>query len=387
MMHLQILGTRGIPSAHGGFETFAHDLALYLVARGHEVTVYCQVNPGETQREDLWHGVRRILIPSSEGVRGTILFDWKSVLHASREAGVTLTLGYNTAIFSALYRIKGHKNVINMDGLEWKRQKWSPLARAWLRLNEWLGSRFGDHLIADHPVIAEHLRQHTRADKISMIPYGSDGVDDRDDSVLDKHGLIAGNYYLMIARPEPENSILEVVEAYSAQKRKLPLVVLGKYSYGLAYHAAVLKKANSGVRFLGPVYDRRAVSALRHHATVYIHGHQVGGTNPSLVESLAAGNPVIAHDNLFTRWVIGEGGMYFNDEASLKDIFAEIDSSRHHLEACRLSSRSRHQHEFMQDSVLRQYETLLLQFANAYSVEGLEISRKEALAIAPLSEK
>ena len=176
MMHLQILGTRGIPSAHGGFETFAHDLALYLTAKGHDVTVYCQTKPGEVQREDVWHGVRRVLIPAAEGVKGTVLFDWKSVWHASREDGVALTLGYNTAIFSAIYRLKGHKNVINMDGLEWKRQKWSPLARTWLRLNEWLGAHLGNHLIADHPVIAEHLIRHTSANKISMIPYGSQGV-------------------------------------------------------------------------------------------------------------------------------------------------------------------------------------------------------------------
>src|SRR5277367_6674133 len=105
MMHVQILGTRGIPSLHGGFETFAHDLALFLTERGHKVSVYCQANSSESQREDIWCGVRRVFIPAGDGALGTIGFDWKSALHASREDGIALTLGYNTAIFSALYRI------------------------------------------------------------------------------------------------------------------------------------------------------------------------------------------------------------------------------------------------------------------------------------------
>ena len=157
-----------------------------------------------------------------------------------------------------------------------------------------------------------------------MIPYGSEEVEDPDELFLEQHGLTSRSFYLVIARPEPDNSILEIVSAYSKKTRKIPLIVLGNYMPGDSYHDSVLREGGPGVRFLGPVYDRGAVAALRLHATAYIHGHQVGGTNPSLVESLAAGNPIIAHDNIFTRWVIGESGIYFADRSALDKIFSDM---------------------------------------------------------------
>jgi len=363
MMHIQILGTRGIPSRHGGFETFAHDLALFLTERGHRVTVYCQMAPDEKRGEDIWNGVRRILIPADWGALGTVIFDWKSSLHALREEGLALTLGYNTAIFSLLFRLARHGNIMNMDGIEWKRQKWSKAARLWLRMNEWFGAKLADHLIADHPMIAAHLKAHTRPSKISMIPYGSEGVETPDESVLERYGLASKSFYLVIARPEPDNSILEIVSAYSNHPRRMPLVVLGNYMPGDTYHASVLREGGPGVRFLGPVYDRGAVAALRLHATAYVHGHQVGGTNPSLVESLAAGNPIIAHDNIFTRWVIGDPGMYFADQGALDKIFAALDEDQSSLPARGQASKIRYEEKFSQMSVLLQYESLLNRFS------------------------
>ena len=124
-----ILGTRGVPAAHGGFESFAEKLALFLVEHGWRVTVYCQQDVAAvTERfvTDSWRGVERVTVQVAEqGARGTIAFDWHSTQHASREDGVCLVLGYNTAIFMALLRWRGKKILINMDGIEWKRPKWS----------------------------------------------------------------------------------------------------------------------------------------------------------------------------------------------------------------------------------------------------------------------
>jgi glycosyltransferase involved in cell wall biosynthesis len=362
-VHIQILGTRGIPSGHGGFETFAQDLALYLVDKGHSVTVYCQVAEQERPGEDFWRGIRRVRIPASDTAQGTIGFDLKSVLHAVREKGVALTFGYNTAIFSVIYRVFGHPHVMNMDGIEWKRKKWSKPARIWLRMNEWLGARLANHLIADHPRIADHLSRHTSLEKIAIIPYGSEEKPKQDDAVLERYRLVSGKYYLVIARPEPENSLLEIVSAYSARKRTTPLVVLGKYVPTEPYHAEVLANASTDVLFPGAIYDRPVVATLRSHAQAYIHGHQVGGTNPSLVESLAVGNAVIAHDNVFTRWVNGNSAMYFRDEASLRDIFDTVDGEPEMLEPMRERSISRFRDEFRQDSILMKYEMLLSEFS------------------------
>ena len=309
MMHIQILGTRGIPSQHGGFETFAQDLALHLAGNGHRVTVYCQAETGEQTRESVWRGIRLIHIPAPLSPAGTMKFDLKCVLHSCREEGIALTLGYNTALFSLFYRLCGHKNIMNMDGLEWRRKKWSLPAKLWLLLNEWLGARFANHLIADHPEIARHLARHTRASRITMIPYGSVVPAPSQHSLLDALSLKPGEYDLVIARPEPENSICEIVQAFSARPRATELIILGHYLPDLVpYHAEVLRNAGTQVRFIGPVYDRELVGAMRMHARSYIHGHRVGGTNPSLVEAMACANPIIAHDNPFTRWGGWRGG-------------------------------------------------------------------------------
>jgi glycosyltransferase involved in cell wall biosynthesis len=377
-MHVLILGTRGIPSRHSGFETFAQDFALFLHSRGHDVTVYCQVERDEPPREDMWRGIRRVLIPSGEGSLGTMIFDWKAIRHSLREKGVVLTLGYNTGVFNLLYRFSSMRNIMNMDGIEWKREKWSLPARIWFWLNEWVGARVADHLVADHPEIYRHLCRHTAESKISMIPYGADCVATAAQDPISSFGLTSKSYYLLIARPEPENSILEIVRAYSRRPRGMPLVVLGRYGNdGTQYQRTVLKAAGREVMFLGAIFDRDVVKALRLHARAYFHGHRVGGTNPSLVEALAAGNVIIAHDNRFTRWVAQEGARYFGSEDDIDRILDSFDSEPWILRAMEAESRKRHREAFTQERILTAYEELLLRFAPGATISEPEVYGEE----------
>jgi glycosyltransferase involved in cell wall biosynthesis len=365
-MHVMILGTRGIPSKHSGFETFAQDFALFLESRHHDVTVYCQAEEDETAREDTWNGIRRVILPSGKGSVGTMAFDWKSIQHALRQKGVALTLGYNTGIFNLAFRFSSIPNIMNMDGIEWIRAKWSRPAKAWFWLNEWAGARVAHHLVADHPEIGKHIARHTPANKITIIPYGADKVDSAPLGLIEKYGLSAKNYYLLIARPEPENSILEIVQGYSARRRGIPLVILGKYrTDGTRYQQTVLGAAGPEVKFLGPIFDRDIVRALRFHSRAYFHGHSVGGTNPSLVESLAAGNAVIAHDNRFTRWVAGEGARFFRSPADVDHIVEMLNREPEQLLAMEEACRKRHAEAFTQEKILSAYEQLLLQYAPA----------------------
>lgn len=364
-MRVLILGTRGIPAKHGGFETFAEQLALYLTSHGHQVTVYCQNEKNQAIYTDMWNGIERVFVHGPVGPVGTILFDWRSVLHSIRKDDVVLTLGYNTAVFSLMYHLYNRTTVMNMDGIEWKRQKWSHLERLWLRLNELAGARLSKHLIADHPRIREHLKWAVDSSKVTVIPYGADAVHHADESVLEGYGLNPRGYALVIARPEPENSILEIVGAYSQRERGIKLVVLGKFNSGNAYHQTVLKSASPEVVFPGAIYDRRTVEALRFHSRVYLHGHQVGGTNPSLVEALAAGNPVIAHDNQFTRWVAGDGAEFFTNDVHLAAIFDELLGDDAKLSQMSNASRKQHNEKFTQERVMNEYESLLLRFSPA----------------------
>ena len=358
---ISILGTRGIPAAHGGFETFAEHLALYLVKQGWQVTVYCQEEGVGPIFEDVWQGVRRVRIPIlASGAKGTIFFDRKSTMHAAGEPGLILTLGYNTAVFCVLYRLSGHKNLINMDGIEWHRQKWGAIAKTWFWLNDWAGCWLGNHLIADHPKIAQHLATRVNETKITMIPYGADAVESADVDLLAQYLLAPNRYAILIARAEPENSILEVVRAWSRRRRGMQLVVLGKYDPAHTYQRAVKEAASDEVRFIGAVYDKATVAALRFYARLYIHGHQVGGTNPSLVESLGAGNAVLAHDNPFNRWVAADGAHYFGNEdecASVLDVLLENGDD---IMRMKQAGKFRFLQAFTWAKVLGEYEALLL---------------------------
>jgi glycosyltransferase involved in cell wall biosynthesis len=360
---LRILGTRGVPAAHGGFETFAERLARHLVDRGWRVIVYCQNEGKGDVVEDVWAGIERVRIPvSASGPKASVVFDWRATRHAARSGELCLTLGYNTAVFCTFLRWKGIPNVINMDGIEWSRAKWGPVAKAWFRLNERAGCWLGNHLVADHPQIKLHLQAHVPPGKITTIAYGGEAITTACLESIQGLGLTPGKFMTLIARPEPENSILEVVEGFSRKPRGCSLVVLGDYDDIHPYHRAVRSAAGPEVKFVGGIYDKKVVQALRFYSVAYVHGHQVGGTNPSLVEALGAGNPVIAHDNRFNRWVAGDGATYFFGADAFSSRLDEVLAEPGRLLALQTQGKRRFEEMFVWDNILSQYEDLLRRY-------------------------
>ncbi|MNE14259.1 Glycosyl transferases group 1 [compost metagenome] len=364
MKTIHILGIRGVPAQHGGFETFAEKLSLYLIERGWNVVVYCQEDGDGNITESSWRGVRRIHIPINRpGAAGTMHFDFKASKHALSQNGLFLTLGYNTATFNILQRIKGQVNIINMDGIEWRRDKWGLLAKTWFWLNERAGCFIGNHLVADHPKIKEHLETRVSSKKITMIPYGGDAVLDAEPTLIAPYGLEPLQYSIIIARPEPENSFLEMVQAFSKQPRNHKLVVLGNFQPDKnEFHRKVIDAASSEVIFPGAIYDAPVVQALRFFSKFYLHGHRVGGTNPSLVEAMGAGCAVIAHDNKFNRWVAGDKAVYFKDMQSCAEIFNHLLNDNETFKEMKLGSISRFDERFTWERVLKEYEDLLIKW-------------------------
>ena len=359
--NLYILGTRGIPARHGGFETFADKLASYLLTKNWEVTVYCQEDNIERSFESNWKGARlKHIAVSAGGAFGSIAFDLKSILDALSQRGIFLTLGYNTALFNVLQRAIGQINVINMDGIEWRREKWGVVAKTWFWLNERAGCWIGNHLVADHPRIKDHLATRVRANKITMIPYGGDEVLSADAGLLTAYGAQPGEFSVIIARPEPENSFLEMVRAFSSKQRSHKLVVLGNFTPERnAFHKEVMNAASEEVIFPGAIYEAPVVQALRFYSRFYLHGHRVGGTNPSLVEALGAGCAVIAQDNHFNRWVAGPEAAYFKDEAECASLFDRLLTDDAALQRMKAASRARFYERFTWERVLSEYEELL----------------------------
>lgn len=359
---VRILGTHGVPAAYGGFETAAENVARFLVRQGWRVIVYCQMDGGSgTITEDTWEGIERVNISvSKDGWLGTSQFDLFSIRHAARHRDLCLTFGYNTAVFNTWQRLLGIPNVINMDGIEWSRARWGPMKQAILYINERIGCRVGHDLIADHPDIAVYLRRKAPARKVNTITYGAEAVTEAPEDFVRGLKLEPGRYLTLIARPIPENSIRELVEGFSARPRDVKLVVLGNYSDADPYHRAVLDAAGPGVIFPGAIYEPDQVQALRYHSMAYMHGHTVGGTNPSLVEALGAGNPVIAHDNSYNRWVAKDAARYFRDSDDVDNIVSELTGQPDQVKTLGEAARRRHASEFTWEHVAGQYEELLL---------------------------
>lgn len=357
---LIIMGIRGLPAAHGGFETFAEHLAFYLRDRGWHVAVYCQEGRSAKREIDNWEGIERIHIPvRRSGALGTIEFDVKCVADVAGREGAILTLGYNTGFLAPWLRLQRRRNFINMDGIEWKRDKYGLCARFYLRVNERLAALSGASLIADHPQIESRLRKIAPYADIKMIPYGGDALGNGDVTCLAKLGLEQQRYFTVIARPEAENSILEIVQSFSDIRQGVKLVVLGIYNSAHAYQAKVLNAAGPHVLFPGPIYDKAILHVLRTHCIAYLHGHKVGGTNPSLVEALAAGNAIIAHDNAFNRWVAGDAALYFSDVARCRAAIQRLVDEKDLRKSMGIAATERWEEQFRWPKILGEYEQLI----------------------------
>jgi glycosyltransferase involved in cell wall biosynthesis len=359
-----ILGTRGIPANHGGFETFAERLSLFLAERGWAVSVYCQEDVlTVTQRftTATWRGIERVVVQVADrGPFATVEFDWHAARHAAKRDGVVLMCGYNTAAFIAMLRLAGKKVLTNMDGIEWQRSKWSRPVKWWLYANEWLGAWLSNRLVADHPAIADHLATRRSRKAIVTILYGADEVKTAPAAPVEAMGLRPGNYLISIARIGPDNTILPMVAAFSRRRRGAKLVVLGRFNDKDPHHNAIKAAASDEVVFPGPIYDKTLTQALRFHARAYCHGHTAGGTNPSLLESLWCGNAVLAHRNRFNVWTAGPDQFFFGDEDECDAMMGRIFADDAAVERAKKSARTWAATHFNWDSVLRTYEQELL---------------------------
>jgi glycosyltransferase involved in cell wall biosynthesis len=326
-MRLAILGARGIPACYGGFETFAEQLAVRLVERGHDVTVFCETaedTNGQYKGVNLRHVPARVLSPLR-----TVLFDVACLWHARSSFDVVYMLGYGSSALCWLPRIWGTQVWINMDGLEWARGKWSPIARWYLRRAEALAMWTPDRIIADAAGIKANLQsRHRRLPPCDVIPYGCEIVNGARPEVLSSFGLSPGSYYLVVCRFEPENHIREIIEGFLGSNTQTQLVLVGDHTRKSAYVQSLASYKSDRLLFTGPVYDVSGIQALRYFCRAYLHGHSVGGTNPSLLEAMGCGNVVIANDNPFNREVLSDLGLFFSTPKTVSDCIDSVDCGK-----------------------------------------------------------
>lgn len=328
-MKIGIIGTRGIPNNYGGFEQFAEHLSASLVQRGHSVSVYNSHNHPYKKNE--WNGVEIIHKFDPEyqiGTAGQFFYDLNCILDSRRRKfDVILNLGYTSSSVWSRFFPKRSVLITNMDGLEWKRSKYSNRVQKFLLYAEKLAVKGSDALIADSKAIRSYIEQRYNKNS-AFIAYGASVFSDPDTSVLNDYHVEPHNYHLLVARMEPENNIetiLDGIEKSSVQKTTL---VVGNCKNNFGQHLVRKFAHNKNIIFCGTIYDQYIINNLRHFSDLYFHGHSVGGTNPSLLESMACGCFIAAHDNEFNRAVLETDALYFKTGDDIKSILENVDRSQ-----------------------------------------------------------
>lgn len=319
-MRIAILGTRGIPNHYGGFEQYAEQLSAYLVSEGWEVLVYNSSD--HPYKRENYNGVniRHVYDPERRlGTIGQFIYDLGCIWHSRRQRfDVIYQLGYtSSAVFNFLFP-KETVIVTNMDGMEWKRTKYSRWVQRFLRFSEGIVVKSSHHLIADSLGIQSYIRQQYGAEAFYSA-YTASIPGSFDAALLEPYGLSPEGYDLLIARMEPENNIEMVILAHLRSASPVPLVVVGATHTSFGQYLS-RKYASEKIRFVGAIYEKYLLDNLRHFTRLYFHGHSVGGTNPSLLEAMACQCRVVAHDNQFNRGVLQDHALYFEDDATLASI-------------------------------------------------------------------
>lgn len=322
-LSIGIIGTRGIPNRYGGFEAFAQKLAPWLFKHGHEVSVYCSHLQKEEGEE--WKGVKLIYQNNPEdkmGTAGQFIYDMNCNLDArKRNFDILLHLGYTSdSIWWWLWTSKA-KHITNMDGMEWWRSKYSKITKKFLQKAEKWAAKNSDSLIADSKGVQDYLLE-TYDLESAFIPYGAAIPKLSKGQYLKEYKLESQRYDLVLARMEPENNIELAIQAKLQSEDTTPLVIIGNEN---AYGSALKEKYQNEdkIQFCKADYRQNAMDALRQHARYYVHGHSVGGTNPSLLEAMACECNILAHNNPFNDSVLGDSAKYFSTVEKLADFFSQ----------------------------------------------------------------
>jgi glycosyltransferase involved in cell wall biosynthesis len=317
-MKIAIIGTRGIPNYYGGFEQCAEYLALGLKKNGHSVTVYN--SHSHPFKETQWNGVDLVHCYDPEdkiGTAGQFIYDLNCILDLrKRKFDVVLQLGYTSSSVWGWLLPKNTAVTTNMDGLEWKRTKYSAKVRKFLMWAEKLGVKYSDHLISDSIGIQDYLSEKYGKSS-TFIPYGAYVFEDPKESVLKEYGLNPYNYDLLIARLEPENSIEIILDGVAAANTDRTFLVIGKHETHYGEYLKDKYRGNTSIKFLGGIYDIKKLDSMRYFSNLYFHGHTVGGTNPSLLEAIASESLICANQNAFNSYILGEDALYFSSASDV----------------------------------------------------------------------
>ena len=334
-MKIAFISTRGIPNNYGGFEQFAEYISVGLAQRGHEVVVYSpHFHP---YKENNYKGVRIKHIYSSEtwmgSSVGSFFYDFSSLKDAlkNEKFDIIYEAGYTSIVPAYIwFNVKNIKYPIfttNMDGLEYKRTKFNKWVQKFVFWEERMTVKHSHYLIADNMGIHDYYKEKYGKES-KFLAYGADIHDNYNEEFLKEFDLEANNYYLLVARLEPENNIAMAIEGYLASKEngKRPLIIVGKTNTPHGKELVAKYGHEKFIHFVGGIYDFNKLNSIRHFSFAYFHGHSVGGTNPSLLEAMASDCFILANDNIFNKAVLGENALYYPDHINVTNLLNNIES-------------------------------------------------------------
>lgn len=322
-MKIAMIGTRGIPARYGGAETFAEELATRLAARGHSITVYCWhgIDPSVARE---YKGVRLVYVP---GIRskalGSLSYGFSGLVHASLgEYDCLHVFNVGNAPVCVLPRLLRKKIVMMTDGLDWQRRKWGPVVRRALQFGEYVATKVATELVADARAMQRYYLARYGASSV-YIPYGAHVDVSREPELLNEFGLEPRGYFFVVTRLEPENNTDLTIKAFERMETDRKLVIVGGANYRSPFVKELRETRDPRIRFIPPLYDRRRLRELFCNAYAYVHGNEVGGTNPALLQAMGYGCAVLAVNVVFNADVLADAGILF--EKSVDDLCRKME--------------------------------------------------------------
>lgn len=359
-MRVALIGTRGAPARYGGFETAVEEIGAGLSDHGHDVTVYCRTEPDAGSH---YRGMRRVVLPAlRKKALETLSHSGLSTLHAIwQRAQVAIVFNAANAPYLLLLRLFGIRTLLHIDGHDSRRQKWRGLGERYYSFATRIGLRLADVVVVDSMAMQDELRQMYGVES-AYIAYGAytsvrSGPEVEQD--LAKLGLTVDGYHLVVARFEPENHVLEILESYADSDGSLPVVVVGFSGFPADYDRRIEALTDPRITRLGAVWDQHLLDVLYVGATSYVHGHSVGGTNPSLLRAMVNGAPVIAYECPYNRETTAGHALWFdNRHTTAGEMMAKIERDEASGDRAELARERVTTHYVWSDIVLA-YESLL----------------------------
>lgn len=368
-MRIAIVGIRGIPSTYSGFETFIENLAPRLAAKGHTVEVYCRSSLFK-ERPDSYRGVFLRYLPSLEHkMLSTLTHSFVSIIDACfRKNDIIFAVNAANGLFGFIPRVFGRKCIINVDGMEWLRPKWSSFGRWFFRNSAKLGTWFYDEVVTDAEEMHRLYAKQFRIDSV-YIAYGASVETSENPEIIEEYGLKPGNYYLVASRLVPDNNADVIVEGFVRSGTRKYLAIAGGADYvGNSVEKKFIEKikgiANERVLFLGHISKPNHVKELHCNCYAYIHGHEFGGINPALLKALGYSNLVLANDTPFSNEVLESGkyGVLFQkDPLDLARKIVQVEQNPDQCQRLRKLAPKRIIERFTWDRIAGEYEELFQQ--------------------------